>query len=140
MQCKLEPTDKKEFGISVYKKLHDLYGMKNHYEIPEIQNSLKILDYPSSWECWALVAFMLPANVGEYLRAKETPMDVLNMKREIIRAMTDGKRDKLNLPGTFKGEYDVQTSQLTQMNLVNIVAMYSGYKIGRDLVTDMMGV
>ena len=140
MSCNIEPTDKKAFGINVYKKLHDLYGMKKHYEIPEIQNSLEILEYPSSWECWAFVAFMMPANVGEYLRAKGTPMDVLEMKRKIIRAMTDDNRDSLNLPNEFKGNYDVQTSQLTQMNLVNIVAMYSGYRIGRDLVTDMAGL
>ena len=140
MNCNMEPADKKEFGISVYKKLHDLYGMKNHYELAEIQNSLKVLDYPLSWECWALVAFMLPANAGEYLRTEETPMNVLDMKREIIRAMTDGNRDSLNLPGAVKGEYDVETSQLTQMNLVNIVAMYSGYKIGRNLVNEMAGI
>jgi len=139
MSCNIEPTDKKAFGINVYKKLRELYGIKNHYDIPEIQNSLEVLEYPASWECWALVAFMLPANVGEYLRANNTPMDVLEMKREIIRAMTDGNRDSLNLPGEFKGNYNVEISQLTQMNLVNIVAIYSGYDIGRDLVADMAG-
>lgn len=140
MSCSIEPTDKKEFGINVYKKLHELYGMKNHYEIPEIQNSLDILEYPSAWECWALVAFMLPANISEYLRTKGTPMNVLEMKREIVRAMTDGNRDSLNLPSKVRGEYDVEVSQLTQMNLVNLIAFYVGYRSGRELVHEIAGL
>jgi len=138
MSCSTEPTDKKAFGINVYKKLNDLYGRKKHYEVAEIQNSIKSLDYPISWECWALVAFMLPANVGEYLRAKETPMNVLDMKRDMLKAMTYGERDSLNTP-EFTGGKDIELSQLTQLNLVEIVSFYAGYSMGRDFVLDMVG-
>lgn len=138
MSCSTEPTDKKAFGINVYKKLNDLYGRKKHYEVAEIQNSIKSLDYPVSWECWALVAFMLPANVGEYLRAKETPMNVLDMKRDMLKAMTYGERDSLNTP-EFTGGKDIELSQLTQLNLVEIVSFYAGYSMGRDFVFDMVG-
>lgn len=140
MSCNTEPVDKKIFGIRIYNKLNELYGKKDYYEVFEIQNSLKVLDYPVSLEHWAMVAFMLPANVGEYLHAKATPMNVLDMKREMILAMTDGKRDSLNLPSVFKSGEDFETSSLTQMNLVNIVAMYAGYTIGRDLVNDLAGL
>lgn len=138
MSCSTEPTDKKAFGINVYKKLNDLYGRKKHYEVAEIQNSIKSLDYPVSWECWALVAFMLPANVGEYLRAKETPMNVLDMKRDMLKAMTYGERDSLNTP-EFTGGKDIELSQLTQLNLVEIVSFYAGYSMGRYFVFDMVG-
>ena len=49
MSCNIEPTDKKEFGINVYKKLNDTYGQKNYYEVAEIKEVVKVLDYPVSW-------------------------------------------------------------------------------------------
>ena len=95
------------------------------------------MDYPVSWECWALVAFMMPANVGEYFRAKGTPMDVLEMKKKFISEMTDGKRDSLSLPSGIRSEYDIEPSQLmkllTHRSLTNYFAVYVGYRIGRNL-------
>ena len=137
MSCSIEPTDKKEFGINVYKKLNDTYGQKNYYEVAEIKEVLKVLDYPVSWECWALVAFMMPANVGEYFRAKGTPKDVLEMKKKFISEMTDGKRESLSLPSGIRSEYDVEPSQLmkllTHRSLTNYFAARVGYNIGLDL-------
>ena len=134
MNCNIEPDDKKEFGIQAYKTLVKLYGNKNHYEVLEIKYSVRTLNYPASWECWALAAFMLPANIGEYLRAHNTPMSVLNMKKSMVLAMTDNKTDTLNQP-TYKGNYDVEVSELTKMNLVNIIAFYSGYDVGHSTVS-----
>ena len=140
MSCNIEPTDKKEFGINVYKKLNDTYGQKNYYEVAEIKEVVKVLDYPVSWGCWALVAFMMPANVGEYFRSKGTPMDVLEMKRKFIREMTNGKRDSLTLPNGIRAANDIEVPELTEMNLINIISMYTGYRIGQNLVNDMAGL
>lgn len=137
MSCNIEPTDKKEFGINVYKKLNHTYGQKNYYDVSEIKEVLKVLDYPVSWECWALVAFMMPANVGEYFRAKGTPVDVLEMKKKFISEMTDGKRDSLSLPSGVRGEYDLNVEPLTQGNLVHVFALYAGYNIGRTFMNDL---
>jgi galactitol-specific phosphotransferase system IIB component len=144
MSCSIEPTDKKEFGIDVYKYLRKTYGAKDYYEVVEIKNTVKYLDYPVSWECWALVAFMLPANVGEYFRSKGTPMDVVQMKKEFINTMTDGKRDTLSLPRDVNYEYDVEPSEivkvLTHRSLTNYFAARAGYRIGRGLFSDLMGI
>jgi len=132
-----EPLNKKEFGINIYKKLNDSYGKKSYYELSEIQESIKVLDYPNTWECWALVAFMMPANVGEYFRAKGTPMDIVKMKKEFISAMTNGERDNLSLPSGIRSEYDIENNELlkilTNRSLTNYIAAHVGYNIGKDL-------
>jgi len=139
MECNI-PVDKKEFGISIYKKLYETYGYKNYYDISQISKTVEHLGYPKSWECWALVAFMLPANVGEYFRSQGLVLDVVEMKRQLIRAMTNGKQDTLVLPDGFNGEYDVEISQLPHMNLINMFAFSIGYEIGSGLVLDMAGL
>ena len=139
MNC-LEPINKKEFGIDVYEKLNTLYGQKDYYDVVEIQTAIEGLEYPKAYSCWALVAFMLPANVGEYFRTKGTPLNILEMKRELILAMTDGERNSLNLPKGVKSMYDIEIEELTQMNLVNIVSIYTGYRLGRDIVNGMIEI
>ena len=83
---------------------------------------------------------MMPANVGEYFRSKGTPMDVLEMKRKFIREMTNGKRDSLTLPNGIRAANDIEVPELTEMNLINIISMYTGYRIGQNLVNDMAGL
>lgn len=139
MRCNIDPVNKKEFGINVYKNLHEKYGQKNYYEVSEIKEVVKRLGYPVSYECWALVAFMMPANAGEYFRAKETPMDILGMKREFILAMTDGAKNNLTLPSGPKTMYDLEIPELTKVNLVNFIALYEGKNMGIDFVSDLMG-
>jgi len=147
MSC-VKLKNKKEFGINVYKELNSTYGQKNHYELLEIRNALKKLGYPSNLECWAFVAFMLPANVGEYLRSQGTPMNIVEMKKEFIREMTDGKRDTLSIPSTIISMYeDIEPSQisklLTNRSMTNYLAAYAGYSLGRDLgnadMSELMG-
>ena len=133
MNC-LEPTNKKSFGIDVYKKLNEMFGQKNYYDVVEIETAIASLEYRIEYSCWAFVAFMLPANVGEYFRTKGTPLNILEMKRELILAMTDGERNSLNLPKGVKSMYDIEIEELTQMNLVNIVSIYTGYRLGRDII------
>jgi len=132
-------TNKKEFGIRIYQKLKEKYGQKNHYDVTEIKEVVSLLNYPKSHECWALVAFMMPANVGEYFRAQGTPMKVLEMKKEFILAMTDGSKESLNLPNGPKSMYDIEIPELTKVNLVNFIALYEGRSLGYDLVTDLLG-
>ena len=74
IHCGIEPTDKKAFGIAIYKYLRGIYGEKDYYEVSEIEDAVAMLGYPEVWECWALVAFMLPANVGEYFRSRGMPL------------------------------------------------------------------
>jgi len=131
--------NKKEFGVRVYQKLKEEYGQKKYYEVSEIQQVVSILNYPKNYECWALVAFMMPANVGEYFRAHGTPMKVLEMKKEFILAMTDGSKESLNLPSGPKTMYDIEIPELTRVNLVNFIALYEGRSLGIDLVSDLMG-
>ena len=132
-------VNKKDFGIQVYKKLKETYGHKNHYDVIEIKEIVKILNYPESYECWALVAFMMPANVGEYFRAHGTPMKVLEMKKEFIRAMTDGSKESLNIPSGPKSMYDIEIPELTKANLVDVIALYEGRSLGYEIVTDLLG-
>ena len=91
MGCRIEPTNKKEFGTSMYVALKKEYGYKNHYEVLEIKEIFTQLGYPNDWLCWAMIAFMLPANVGEYFRAIGKPVDIVEIKRKFIKEMTDGK-------------------------------------------------
>jgi hypothetical protein len=137
--CSIEPTNKREFGISVYAYLREQYGEKDHYSVPEIEKAVRSLDYPEAWECWALVAFMLPANAGEYFRSREIPMDVLSMKRAFIREMTEGERDTLRLSRQRIPDNDLTPAPLTQMNLVNLIAFYAGYRIGVGVMMEMLG-
>lgn len=148
MSCNIELKNKKEFGINVYKELNSSYGQKNHYELLEIRSVLKKLEYPSTWECWAFVAFMMPANVGEYLRSQGTPMDIVEMKKEFIKEMTNGKRDSLSIPSNIIKMYeDVEPSQLmkllTHRSMTNYFAAHAGYNIGKDLgntiINELMG-
>ncbi|HHD79125.1 MAG TPA: hypothetical protein ENK98_05765, partial [Epsilonproteobacteria bacterium] len=111
----MEPANKKAFGLEVYKNLNEQFGKKNYYDVSEIKDIVKKLDYPNSYECWALVGFMMPANVGEYFRARETPMDVLGMKREFILAMTDGLKNNMNIPNGPKTMYDIEVPELTKV-------------------------
>jgi len=143
MSCNIKLNNKKEFGINVYKELNSIYGQKNHYELLEIRNVLKKLEYPSNLECWAFVAFMMPANVGEYLRSQGTPMNIVEMKKEFIAEMTDGKRDSLSIPSNTISMYeDIEPSQLikllTHRSLTNYFAAHAGYSIGKDLGNSVM--
>ena len=136
--CSIEPTDKKRFGIAVYRYLRETYGERDYYEVAEISRAVKMLGYPEQWECWALVAFMLPANAGEYFRARGTPMDILGMKREFVREMTDGKSDMLRLPDRHIPDGDITPDPLTRVNLVHIIAFIAGDYIGTGIVLGML--
>lgn len=131
MGCKTEPTDKKEFGVSIYRLLKQKYGYKNHYEVSEIKEVFQEIGYPSTWLCWAMIAFMLPANVGEYFRAIGKPVNVIEIKRKFIKEMTDGEKDRLNVPThdaletTHEG-YDIDIFNIDRINLVDIIEAYNG--------------
>ncbi|MCF6243540.1 MAG: hypothetical protein L3J43_00720 [Sulfurovum sp.] len=137
MDC-IEPMNKKDFGIDIYKKLNETFGHKNYYELGEIQMIVKELSFREEYTCWALVAFMMPANVGEYFRTKGKSLNIIEMKKEFISAMTDGKRDTLSLPTNIVGEYDIEPGQLshflTHRSLTNYIAARAGYNIGHALV------
>lgn len=141
MSCNTKLIDKKSFGINVYKTLNKLYGQRDHYEVIEIKEVIKQLDYPQTWECWALVAFMLPANVGEYFRAKGQPMDIIAMKKELIEEMTDGKRSSLAVPQGFLGSGDLEKGELSRLlthrSLTNYFAAQAGFGIGFTLGANM---
>jgi hypothetical protein len=148
MSCNKNLNNKKEFAINIYKELNSSYGQKNHYELLEIRSALKQLEYPSYWECWAFVAFMMPANVGEYLHSQGTPMDVVEMKKEFIKEMTDGKRDSLSIPSNVIKMYeDIEPNQLikllTHRSMTNYFAAHVGYSIGKDvghtIINELMG-
>ena len=130
MGCRIEPTNKKEFGISMYVALKKKYGYKNHYEVSEIKEIFTQLGYPNDWLCWAMIAFMLPANVGEYFRAIGKPVDIVEVKRKFIKEMTDGKQDRLNVSTynepTTTSEYDINIFNYDRINLVDIIEAYNG--------------
>ena len=138
VHCGIEPTDKKAFGIAVYKYLRETHGEKDYYQVSEIEDAVAMLGYPEAWECWALVAFMLPANAGEYFRSKGIPMDILDMKRAFIREMTDGQREVLRIPDHRIPDSDISPEPLTRANLVHVMALSAGYEIGAGLVLSMM--
>ena len=130
------PIDKKDFGVNIYKFLYETYGNKDYYEVTEIQDAVQALDYPISWECWALVAFMLPANAGEYFRSKGTPMNIVEMKKEFIETMSDGKQNRVTQSSRIRAEYDIEPSEiiksLTHRSLTNYFAARIGYSLGGD--------
>ncbi len=136
--CGIEPTDKKAFGIAVYKYLRETYGEKDYYQVSEIEEAVAILGYPEAWECWALVAFMLPANAGEYFRSRGMSMNILDMKRAFIREMTDGQRDMLRIPDHRIPGSDISPEPLTKANLVHFMALSAGYRISAELMLSMM--
>jgi len=130
MGCNIEPTNKREFGINMYEALKKEYGYKNHYEVSEIKEVFNQIAYPNSWLCWAMIAFMLPANVGEYFRAINKPINIVDMKRKFIKEMTDGKLDRLyvsrhNEPNNSAG-YDINIFNYDKINLVDIIEAYNG--------------
>ena len=147
MNCNVELKNKKEFGIKVYEELNNTYGQKNHYELLEIRSVLKKLEYSSTWECWAFVAFMMPANAGEYFRSQGTPMDIVKMKKAFINEMTNGKRDSLSISSNIIKMYeDVEPNQLvkllTHRSMTNYFAAHVGYSLGKDLgntINELMG-
>lgn len=132
MGCKIEPTNKKEFGVSMYAALKQAYGYKNHYEVVEIKEVFTQLGYPNDWLCWAMIAFMLPANVGEYFRAIGKPVDVVEVKRKFIKEMTDGKQDRLHVPthneptSSESSGYDINIFNYDRINLVDVIEAYNG--------------
>jgi len=134
--CSTEPTDKKEFGTSVYKYLKENHGTKNSYSVIEIVDTVRALGYPNEWECWALVAFMLPANAGEYFRTRETPIDVLNMKRAFIREMTDGARETLIPSRRPVKSKNIELEKLENHNLITLMGLGNAdmLEIGFELV------
>ena len=132
MHCK-EPINLKEFGLDVYKNLNEKFGKKDYYEVTEIKESVRVCEYPVAYECWALVAFMMAANAGEYFRALGTPMDIVEIKRKLIRSMTDGKKNSLVLPSGPKDMYDLEIPELTKVNLVNFMALYEGETLGMHI-------
>jgi len=131
MGCKIEPNNKKEFGISMYAALKKEYGYKNHYEVSEIKEVFHQIGYPNSWLCWAMIAFMLPANVGEYFRAIGKPVNIVDMKRKFIQEMTDGKLNRLDVStyqeptGSIEG-YNINIFNYDNINLVDIIDAYNG--------------
>ena len=130
MGCKIEPTNKKEFGISIYAALKEEYGYKNHYEVSEIKEVYTQLGYPNAWLCWAMIAFMLPANAGEYFRAIGKPVDIVDIKRKFIKEMTDGKKDRLNVSTydaptfTTHTGYDIDICEYDTLDLVDFFDAY----------------
>jgi len=139
MNCEAESFDKKLFGIAVYEKLRELYGAMDDYEVSQIKNTVEILGYPDSLTCWALVAFMLPANAVEYFRSQGTPLNILEMKRALILAMTDGEKSSLTLPRVHLDEYDIEVSQLshflTHRSLANYFSARAGYHLGTEIAS-----
>jgi len=130
MGCSVEPTNKKEFGMSMYVALKKEYGYKNHYEVLEIKEIFTQLGYPNDWLCWAMIAFMLPANVGEYFRAIGKPINIVEIKRKFIKEMTDGKQDRLNVSTynepTSASEYEINIFNYDRINLIDIIEAYNG--------------
>lgn len=130
--CSTEPTDKKDFGVTVYNYLKDKHGKKDYYSISEIKGAVKLLGYPEVWECWALVAFMLPADANEYLRTQNTPVDALEMKRTFIREMTDGKRETFMPTRGDKVATSISKEDyfIKNINLNNVSMLELGFELG----------
>lgn len=137
MDC-TEAINKKEFGLAVYHKLKEMYGQKRDYSVQEIKKVVEILAYPKVYECWALVAFGMTGNIGEYFRANGTPMDVLTMKKEFILAMTEGKKRSLSVPNAPKDMYEFDIPNLSKASLSTLLAKSDNQAIAIELLLDLV--
>lgn len=77
--CAIEPQDKRRLGRRVGRDLQRRYGRKSHYAPAEIRSSMRRLEYPYTWDCWALSLYASPFDFDAFHRARNEVCDYQGM-------------------------------------------------------------
>jgi hypothetical protein len=88
--CAQKPTDLRAFGKAVGDDLIKHHGKHPYYSVKQIRRSVKRLDFPLDWDCWAYALYSSPADFEAQHAATGEVCDYAAMKSEMFSAMTDG--------------------------------------------------
>lgn len=88
--CAVQLQDKQRLAKRVGKDLRRRHGAKRWYTPEEVRASMRRLDYPYLWDCWALSLYT-PADIFDaFHRARGESCDYQAMHAEMSACLTGG--------------------------------------------------
>ena len=88
-QCDLPPNDKRTLAKNVGDDLLSHHGKKKFYSAKEVKGSMRRLDYPVDWDCWAMALFLNEPDFTIFHDAAGEECNYASMKGEMAAALMD---------------------------------------------------
>jgi hypothetical protein len=86
--CAIDLRDKQKLGRRVGRDLQRRHGRKAWYSPEDIRSSMRRLDYPFMWDCWALSLYSSPIDFDAFHRARNETCDYQGMHAEMASCLT----------------------------------------------------
>jgi len=81
-------VDKQQLAKRVGVDLVKHHGKKQHYSVAEIKSSARRLNFPDTWDCWALSMYCSPGDFDQYHRTIGEICDFSSMHHMMIDAVS----------------------------------------------------
>ena len=85
--CALALQDKRTLARNVGKHLSARYGRRTHYSPALVKASMRRLNYPDVWDCWALSLFTSRADFETYHSTLDELCDYAAMNGDMLGAV-----------------------------------------------------
>lgn len=83
-------TDKRTLARNVGKHLRARYGKRTHYSPTLVKVTMRRLNYPDGWDCWALSLFTSHDDFDAYHTALGEVCDYAAMNGSMLSAVDSG--------------------------------------------------
>jgi len=88
--CAIAPGDKRALARDVGKHLTRLYGKRQNYSPTLVKASMRKLNFPDVWDCWALSLFTGIGDFNSYHAALGEVCDYAAMHGEMLTVVDAG--------------------------------------------------
>lgn len=88
--CAIKPVDQRKLGQRVGRDLRRRHGQRAHYTPEQVRDSMRRLDYPYMWDCWALSLYTSPFDFDAFHRARNEACDYAGMHAEMASSLAGG--------------------------------------------------
>jgi len=85
--CTIGLDDQGKLGRRVGRDLRRRHGRKAWYTPEEVRGSMRRLDYPYMWDCWALSLYTSPSDFELFHRARNEVCDYLDMHTQMASSL-----------------------------------------------------
>ena len=85
--CAIAIKDKRALARNVGKHLTARYGKRAHYSPTLVRTTMRRLDYPVGWDCWALSLFTSADDFNAYHTALGEACNYAAMNSEMLSAV-----------------------------------------------------
>jgi hypothetical protein len=88
--CAIALNDKRTLARNVGKHLTARYGKRTHYSPTLVKVTMRRLNYPDVWDCWALSLFASRDDFAAYHASLGEVCDYASMNTDMLSAVDSG--------------------------------------------------